>query len=101
MITKDGSATSIGYGEITRGWDEIRKLVDEHNASAVTAQITFATVTVQPLSTDVALAFAPFTVTLAQKRGAVQVPGAATILVRRSGGRLELIHEHYSAKVAE
>ena len=101
MITKDGSATSIGYGEITEGWESIRKVVDEHNAGAVSLRVTFATVTVQPVSADVALAFAPFTVTIAQRRGTVQLPGAATLIIRRSGGKLELMHEHYSTKLAE
>jgi len=99
LISKDAGTTSIGYGQISRGWEDIRKVVDENNATAASSKLTVATVTVQPLSRDLAIAFAPFTITLSQGRTPIQVPGAATLLVRRTPGGLQMIHEHYSAKL--
>ena len=49
------------------GWDAIRKDIDEHIAAAPGAEFTFATVSVHVLGTDLAVATAPFTVTLRRR----------------------------------
>ena len=99
MVSKDAGTTSVAYGELLRGWDEIRKHVDTNISSAATTKLTVATVTVQALGPEVALAIAPFTLTITESRNVVQLPGAASVVVRRTGGSLSLVHEHYSLKV--
>jgi uncharacterized protein (TIGR02246 family) len=98
MIARDPDVTSVAYGEVLRGWDAIRKEVDDHIASAPGSKVTFATVSVQQLGADVAVASAPFTFTLGVDGKTVQLAGAASMVVRRSEGQLLVVHEHYSLK---
>lgn len=99
MISKDAGTTSVAYGEVFRGWEEIRKYVDSNISAAAITKLTVATVAVQALGPEVALAVAPFTLTVNEQRRVVQLPGAASVVVRRMGGSLSLVHEHYSLKV--
>jgi len=78
------------------GWDAIRKDIDEHIAAAPGAEFTFATVSVHVLGTDLAVATAPFTVTLPVDGKPAQLKGAASMVVRRSAGQLLIVHDHYS-----
>ena len=76
--------------------DAIRKDIDEHIAAAPGAEFTFATVSVHVLGTDLAVATAPFTVTLPVDGKPAQLKGAASMVVRRSAGQLLIVHDHYS-----
>ncbi|MCZ8031981.1 MAG: nuclear transport factor 2 family protein [Pseudomonadota bacterium] len=78
------------------GWDAIRKDIDEYIAAAPGAEFTFATVSVHVLGTDLAVATAPFTVTLPVDGKPAQLKGAASMVVRRSAGQLLIVHDHYS-----
>jgi uncharacterized protein (TIGR02246 family) len=96
MFARDADVSSVAYGEIVRGWDAIRKDIDEHIAAAPGAEFTFATVSVHVLGTDLAVATAPFTVTLPVDGKPAQLKGAASMVVRRSAGQLLIVHDHYS-----
>jgi uncharacterized protein (TIGR02246 family) len=98
MISKEQGVTSVAYGEVFRGWDAIRKEIDDQIAAAAGAKVTFATISVQVLSPDAAVASAPFALSLTNGGKSVQFAGAASIVVRRSGGELLVVHEHYSLK---
>lgn len=100
MIEKGEAVTSVAYGELFRGWNEIRNQVDAGISEAARTRFTLATITVRPLGPDAAIAVAPFSMTLIAKKGMPSVPGAATLVVQRFPDGLRLIHEHYSLKLS-
>jgi len=101
MVSKKPGVASISMGEITRGWEDIRKDVDSIVGSEGVMKIAIGTIDVEPLGPNFALAFAPCTITLAVAQGGLQVRGAVTLIVEKSEGKWKLIHEHTSAQITE
>jgi len=101
LVSKKPGVASISMGEITRGWEDIRKDVDSMVGSEGVMKIAIGTIDVEPLGPNFALAFAPCTITLAVAQGGLQVRGAVTLIVEKSEGKWKLIHEHTSAQITE
>ena len=99
LVDRDPAVSSVGQGEVVRGWEAIRKSVDESIAQSSRLRITVGTVDVIPLGTDSALAVAPMFVTLLQEKRRPDIPGSLTIVVKRTPAGLRLIHEHSSLRV--
>ncbi len=99
MIARNDSATWIVYGEVRRGREEIRRVVDDQIAAAEVARITATTGALKEVGTDVAVAFAPFTMAVAQRPEPLRMRRAAPRIVRRSAERLEPFREQHSARI--
>lgn len=99
MVSHKASVTSIEMGRITRGWDTIRMQVDEGIGSPFNAKMTLGVVDVEVLGSAHALAVAPFSATISTPQGEIQVHGALTLVVEKSGGAWKVLHEHSSVQV--
>ena len=95
-VSREPSVSSVGYGKIDRGGDAIRKSTDANIAEATRTRMTEGTVEVTALGTDFALAVAPMYITPLGSIRTVDVPGGATIVVKRTPEGIRLIHEHFS-----
>jgi len=101
LVNRDQMVSSIGYGKIHRGWDAIRTATDESIAAAARVKVAVGTIDVTSLGPDAALAVASMNLSGLQQVGrayVVDVPGALTIVVKRTPDGLRLIHEHYSVR---
>lgn len=101
MVQKDQTVSSIGHGKVYRGWDAIRTATDEGAAAAARIKLTVGTIDVTSLGPDTALAVATMNLSGLQQIGrtyVVDLPGALTIIVKRTPEGLRLIHEHYSVR---
>ena len=101
MVQKDQSASAIEYGKIYRGWDAMRTATDEGIAAAARVKVTVGSIDVISLGPDAALAVASMNLWGLQQIGrnfVVDVPGALTIIVKRTPEGLRLIHGHYSVR---
>jgi len=99
MVSRKPGASSVGMGKITRGWEAIRTLVDEDVRSPLTPRMTLGVIDVEMLGVAYALAVAPFSATLSTPRGDIQLHGALTLVVEKSGGAWKVLHEHTSAQI--
>jgi ketosteroid isomerase-like protein len=99
LISRGPEVSSIGYGNVERGWETIRKSTDANIAQATRIRFTVGTVDVVPLGNEFALATATMFLTPLKPGQAADLPGAATIVVKRTPEGLRLIHEHYSVRV--
>lgn len=98
LINKDQTVSTITDGNIYRGWDAIRNITDESIAANPQEKITVGTIDVIALSSDSALVVASMSTSSLQVGSTAMddVPGALTIIVKRTPAGLRLIHEHYS-----
>jgi ketosteroid isomerase-like protein len=96
LISRDPHVSSIGYGKIDRGWDEIRKSTDATIAETTRARVTLGTVEVTSIASDYALAVAPMFISDLQSLRPVDIPGGMTMVVKRTPEGIRLIHEHFS-----
>jgi ketosteroid isomerase-like protein len=99
MVSKNPGVASISLGHITRGWEAIRSEVDETVGSGGQMILALGTIDVTQLGANFALAFAPCTLTLASGIGSVQLHGALTVVLEKSGGKWKVFHEHASVQL--
>jgi uncharacterized protein (TIGR02246 family) len=91
--------TSIGDGEIVRGWDRIREqgnALDTLQAHQGHLTVTLGSLDITPLGTGYALAIAPYTLTVAGPGGAASRRGAMTLVLQKVAGEWKIIHDHTS-----
>src|SRR5262245_8112311 len=98
MFSKNADVASITMGEITRGWDGIRDDVDAVTGEAEKVQVALGTIEVKPLGANFALAFAPCTITSSAAEEGLQLRGALTLILEKSGKAWKILHEHTSAQ---
>jgi len=98
MISKNADVASVTMGEITRGWDGIRDDVDAMTGAPEKVQVTLGTIEVIPLGTNFALTFAPCTITSSAAAEGLQLRGALTLVLEKSGKAWKILHEHTSAQ---
>jgi ketosteroid isomerase-like protein len=92
------AVTSIGGGDITRGWESLRAEAD----STLTGMqggfnIALGSIEVESLGAQHAMAVTPFTLVMATQRGPAEIRGAWTFLLQRAGSGWVIIHDHSSA----
>lgn len=100
MVLRDNSASSISLGKIERGWEAIRVSTDA-SLQQRRDKIVLGTVEVSVLSADAAVAVGTLNVQGTRQLGNMivdNVPGAFTMVVRRTPEGLRLVHEHYSIR---
>lgn len=100
LVLHDASATSIAAGKVDRGWEAIRASADV-NLKNREQKIELGTFEVTPLSADTAIAVGALTLHGTFHMGNMvlqDLPGAFTIVVKRTPEGLRLVHEHYSIR---
>ena len=95
-MSRDASVSSIADGQITRGWEAIRQGADEITGNQGQFQFAIGTMDVTLLGTEHALVIAPVTLTIATAQGPVQVKAATSLILRKTGPRWLVLHEHFS-----
>jgi uncharacterized protein (TIGR02246 family) len=101
LMEESPTVTSVTHGTLKRGADAIRFANAPGMADAKRFRLTLREVDVTLLGPDAALAVASVAVSGTVQMGAVQasnLPGALTLVVRRTPAGLRLIHEHYSLR---
>jgi uncharacterized protein (TIGR02246 family) len=101
MYSRSPEVASVADGEIQRGWDAIRTENDQMVGKEGSYKISIGSIDVIPLGGSHAAAVAPYTVTVATDQGTVQVPGALTLVLGKSGGKWLILHDHMSIKAQE
>jgi ketosteroid isomerase-like protein len=103
LVQRDPTVSSIALGKVTRGWEAMRVATDESSTANPRIKIAIGTIDVTTLGNDAALAIASMSISSAgalMQRGRYvtlsDVPGAFTMVVRRTPEGLRLVHEHYS-----
>ena len=100
MVLHDATASSIAAGKIDRGWEAIRVSADE-NLKRREQKIELGTLDVTPLAADTAMAVGTLTLRGSYHIGNMvleNLPGAFTLIVKRTPEGLRLVHEHYSIR---
>jgi uncharacterized protein (TIGR02246 family) len=101
MVSKRTGVTSVGMGEITRGWEAIRAEVDEVVGSEGLFKISVGTIDVEELGPSFALALAPCTITFNSEHGSLQLRGAVSLVLEKAGDKWTVFHEHTSVRLPE
>jgi len=101
MTSRKSTVSSVAEGKITRGWEAIRNSVDEEIGSPESEKMTLGVVDVQTLGPNNALALAPFSATVSTPQGELQLRGALTLVLERTGGQWKMLHEHASVEIPE
>ena len=79
------NVTSVGDGDITRGWESIRTDTDSLlTGGSGRFSAALGSIDVTPLGAEYALAVAPYTLTVPTQRGPVQVRGAISFVWQRA-----------------
>lgn len=100
LYSRKPEVTSIGDGEITRGWDAIRTESEQIVGKEGSYKVSVGYIDVTPLGTSYALAVAPLTLTVATEKGTVQLPSAMTMVLVKSASSWTILHDHTSTKMA-
>jgi len=101
MVLREQSVSSIFAGKIDRGWEAIRSATDATLSRPNRAQVALGMINVTPLAPDAALAVGTMNFIGSHQIGNMtfeSLPGAFTIVVKRTPEGLRLIHEHYSVR---
>ena len=101
MFSKKPGVTSIGDGEISRGWDSIRTDAQQIVGKEGTFKFTIGSIDVTPLGASYALVVAPFTFAILGQPDSVELPAAMTLVLERSGTTWKVLHEHWSSKTTD
>ena len=101
MFSKRPGVTSIGDGEISRGWGSIRTDAQQILGKEGTFKFTIGSIDVTPLGASYALVVAPFTFTIFSQPDTVELPAAMTLVLERSGMSWKVIHEHWSSRMTD
>jgi len=100
LVLRDAAASSIAAGQVNRGWEAMRTSTDA-NVERRRGKIVLDTVEVTPLSPEAAVAVGTLNVQGIHHLGNMVVnnlPGAFTMVVKRTPEGLRLVHEHYSIR---
>lgn len=101
MYSREAGVTSVGDGDIYRGWDRIREYYDEAVGLEGKLRISIGSIDVTPLGPGYALALTSYTVTVNVQGLEVQQRGAMTLVFQKTGSEWKVIHDHTSTKQEE
>src|SRR5574341_256755 len=93
--------TTVGDGQIIRGWDRIREYydqLDELMATGGRLQVRVSSFDVIPLGPGYALVVANYGLTAAIEAAEVRQRGAMTLVLQKVAGQWKVIHDHSSTK---
>ncbi len=96
MYSREAGVTSVGDGQITRGWDAIRSTADSIAGAEGKYKVATGSIDVSPLGTGYALALTSTILTVKSGDQEVQLRGAMTLLFKKIGAEWKIIHDHTS-----
>ena len=96
MYSREAGVTSVGDGQITRGWDAIRSTADSIAGAEGKYKVATGSIDVSPLGPGYALALTSTILTVKSGDQEVQLRGAMTLLFRKIGAEWKIIHDHTS-----
>jgi ketosteroid isomerase-like protein len=100
MYSTQPGVTSIGDGDIVRGWDRIRERVgvlDSLMAAQGHLNVSLGSLDITALGSNYALAIAPYTLTVGAGGTEVWQRGAMTLVLQKTGKDWKVIHDHTSS----
>jgi ketosteroid isomerase-like protein len=100
MYGTQPGVTSIGDGEIVRGWDRIRErmgVLDSLMAVQGHLNVTLGSLDITALGNNYALAIAPYTLAVGAAGAEVRQRGAITLVLSKVGKDWTIIHDHTSS----
>jgi ketosteroid isomerase-like protein len=100
MYGTQPGVTSIGDGEIVRGWDRIRErmgVLDSLMAVQGHLNVTLGSLDITALGNNYALAIAPYTLAVGAAGAEVRQRGAITLVLSNVGKEWKIIHDHTSS----
>jgi len=98
MYSKQPGVTSVGDGQIMRGWDRIREAFDQLVGTEGKFKISTGSVDILPLGPGYALALTSYTLTLGSGAQETQQRGAMTLVLQKVQGEWKIIHDHTSTQ---
>lgn len=96
MYSREAGVTSVGDGQITRGWDAIRSTADSIAGAEGKYKVATGSIDVVPLGPGYALALTSTILTVKSGDQEVQLRGAMTLVFKKIGGEWKIIHDHTS-----
>lgn len=96
MYSRAAGVTSVGDGEIIRGWDRIRERYDSIVGVEGRFKIAIGSIDVAPMGVSHALALTSYTLTIHTDAGDVQERGAMTLVFQKVGAEWKVVHDHTS-----
>ena len=101
MYSRQPGVTSVGDGQIMRGWDRIREAFDQLVGTAGKFKIDIGSIDVVPLGPGYALALTSYSLSLGTGAEATQQRGAMTLVFQKQEGEWKVIHDHTSTQTQE
>ncbi|KPK82255.1 MAG: hypothetical protein AMS25_03155 [Gemmatimonas sp. SM23_52] len=102
MYAREPGITSVGDGEIVRGWDRVRERldqVDEIRGAGGRLSLSTGSLDVMPLGQSHALVVTTYSVRLEVPESAsVEEQGAMSLVLVKSDGEWQIVHDHTSAR---
>jgi len=96
MYSREAGVTSVGDGQIIRGWDAIRSNADSIAGAEGKYKFSTGSIDVVPLAAGYALALTSTIVTFKAGDQEAQMRGAMTLLFKKINGEWKIIHDHTS-----
>jgi uncharacterized protein (TIGR02246 family) len=98
MYSREAGVTSVGDGQIMRGWDRIREAFDQLVGTEGKFRISIGSIDVVPMGSTYALALTNYTITLGTGAQETQQRGAMTLVFQKIQGEWKVIHDHTSTQ---
>lgn len=96
IYSREAGVTSVGDGQITRGWDAIRSTADSIAGAEGKYKVATGSIDVVPLGPGYALALTSTILTVKSGDQEAQLRGAMTLVFKKLGGDWKIIHDHTS-----
>jgi uncharacterized protein (TIGR02246 family) len=96
MYSREAGVTSVGDGQITRGWDAIRSTADSIAGAEGKYKVATGSIDVISLGPGYALALTSTILTVKTGDQEAQARGAMSLLFKKVGGEWKIIHDHTS-----
>jgi ketosteroid isomerase-like protein len=96
MYSREAGVTSVGDGQIMRGWDAIRSAFDSITGAEGKYKVSTGSVDIVPLGPSYALALTSTILTVKSGDQEAQLRGAMTLVFKKIGGDWKIIHDHTS-----
>jgi ketosteroid isomerase-like protein len=100
MYSTQPGVTSIGDGEIVRGWDRIRERMDVLDSLMAVRghlNVTLGSLDITALGNNYALAIAPYSLAVGAGGTEARQRGAMTLVLQKVGRDWKIIHDHTSS----
>ncbi len=96
MYSREAGVTSVGDGQIMRGWDAIRSAYDSIAGAEGKYKVSTGSIDIVPLGPGYAMALTSTIITVKSGDQGTQLRGAMTLVFKKIGGEWKIIHDHTS-----